>query len=177
MVQVIAIEGAGSMFRTVITYGVIAGLVVITINTLSMELGHGHVWLGFLVMFIAFSTIFVAVNQYREQTLGGVISFGTALLIGLGISGTASVVYVVVWEAYLALTDYGFVEAYVNSMMEAKRAAGASTAELAEALADAERVRAQYADPLFRVPVTFLEIFPVGLLISFITAGIQRSRG
>ena len=38
-------------------------------------------------------------------------------------------------------------------------------------------MKIQYADPLFRLPITFLEIFPVGLLISLISAAILRNPG
>ena len=38
-----------------------------------------------------------------------------------------------------------------------------------------EKFKQQYANPLFRVPATFLEIFPVGLLISLISAAVLRN--
>ena len=119
------------MKKLILVYGVISGLVIIVINTLSIELGIAHVWLGFLVMFIAFSSIFFAVKQYRDEALGGVIRFGTGFLLGLGITLIASLVYVLVWELYLALTDYAFIEVYISSIVESRQAAGASQAELA----------------------------------------------
>ena len=33
----------------------------------------------------------------------------------------------------------------------------------------------QYADPLFRLPMTFIEIFPVGVVISLIAAALLRN--
>jgi hypothetical protein len=162
------------MKRIVLTYGTISGLVIIVTNTVNLEFGRGQAWLGFLVMFIAFSSIYVAVRQYREQALGGVIRFTTALMVGLGISAIAGIVYVALWEAYLALTDYGFIEAYANAVIEAKMSGGASTEEMAKAVEEAEKFRTLYANPLFRLPMSFVEIFPVGLLVSLITAGIQR---
>jgi hypothetical protein len=33
----------------------------------------------------------------------------------------------------------------------------------------------QYADPLYRLPVTFIEIFPVGVLVSLISAAVLRN--
>jgi hypothetical protein len=33
----------------------------------------------------------------------------------------------------------------------------------------------QYANPLYRLPVTFIEIFPVGVLVSLITAIVLRN--
>ena len=162
------------MKKPMIVYGSIAGLVIIVVNTLSIELGVGQEWLGFLVMFIAFSSIFFAVKQYRDEILGGVIRFGTGFWLGLGITAVASFVYVLVWEAYLALTDYAFIDAYIQSIIDVRRASGASEADLAAAIAETETIRTQYANPLFRLPMTFVEVFPVGLLISLISAFTLR---
>ncbi len=162
------------MKKLILVYGAISGLVIIVINTLSIELGIGHEWLGFLVMFIAFSSIFVAVKQYRDDTLGGVIRFGTGFLLGLGITAVASLAYVFVWELYLASTDYAFIEGYIASIIESRQSAGASDAELAATIADMETIRQQYANPLLRLPMTFVEVFPIGVLISLISAVILR---
>ncbi len=162
------------MKKLVLVYGVISGLVIIVINTLSLELGIEQEWLGFLVMFIAFSSIFVAVKQYRDETLGGVIRFGTGFLVGLGITVVASLVYVLVWELYLALTDYAFIVAYIQSVLESRQTGGASQAELAATIAETETIRQQYTNPLFRLPMTFVEVFPVGVLISLVSAFILK---
>lgn len=158
------------MSRIILTYGMIAGVVIIVVNTINMELGHGQVWLGFLVMFIAFSAIFFAIRQYRDQELGGVITFWNALLVGFGIASIAAIIYVAGWELYLAATDYGFIETYANAMIEARRAAGANDAEIARTVAASEEFRQQYTNPLIRLPMTLLEILPVGLLVSLVSA-------
>ncbi len=163
------------MKRLIFLYGPVAGFIIIVINTISLEYGRGQAWLGFLVMFIAFSMIFVAIRQYREDTLGGVISFRTAFQIGLGISVVAGIVYVAIWELYLAINDYRFIETYSSAMVEAKRLDGASDAELTKATADAMQFREQYSNPMFRVPMTFLEVFPPGLLVSLAGAAFLRN--
>ena len=162
------------MKKLVLVYGTISGLVIIVINTLSLELGIVQAWLGFLIMFIAFSSIFVAVKQYRDETLGGVIRFGTGFLVGLGITVVASLVYVLVWELYLALTDYAFIDGYIDSIVEIRQTGGASQAEMAATIAEMETMRQQYTNPLFRLPMTFVEIFPVGVLISLVSAFILK---
>ena len=35
--------------------------------------------------------------------------------------------------------------------------------------------KVQYADPMFRLPMTFVEIFPVGVLVSLVSAGLLRN--
>ena len=167
------------MPRIILTYGLISGLVIITgiIGTIVLagDEPHGNVWLGYLIMLLALSSILVGVKQHRDQALGGVIRFRTALGVGLGIAVIAAIAYIVVWEAYLALTDYGFMDQYIAHTLEAKRAAGVTGAAYQQALAEAETMRRQYANPLFRVPITFAEIFPVGLLIALVSAALLRN--
>jgi len=106
---------------------------------------------------------------------GGVIGFGKAFLIGLGIAAVAGLAYALVWEAYLALTHYGFTQAYINETLAAKRAAGVSGAQYQKAVAEMETFRTQYSSPLFRIPMTFIEIFPVGLLVALVSAALLRN--
>lgn len=142
------------------------------VGILSILLGIASAWLGFLVVFIAFSAIFIAIKQYRDETLGGVIRFGTAFLIGAGITLVASVVYVAVWEIYLVATDYAFVDEYVQMMIESSEG---SAAEVRDAMrADAESIRQDYMNPFFRIPITFVEIFPVGIIVSLVSAYLLK---
>jgi polyferredoxin len=168
------------MTRIILTYGLISGLVVIlgilgTIVASGGDAPHSSVWLGYLIMLVALSSILVGVKQHRDRTLGGVIRFRTALAIGLGIAVVASLAYVAVWEVYLAATHYSFMDQYAAAMLSAKRAAGVTGAAYAKAVADAETMRRQYANPLYRLPETFLEIFPVGLLIALASAALLRN--
>ena len=167
------------MIRTILTYGLISGLVIIVgiIGTILAPSGvrHASEWLGYLIMLAALSSILVGVKQHRDQALGGVIKFHTALLVGLGIATVASLVYVAVWEAYLAMTHYAFMGQYIDATLAAKRAAGVTGPAYAKVVAEMEAMRRQYANPLFRLPMTFAEIFPVGLLIALVSAALLRN--
>lgn len=166
------------MTRIIFTYGLISGLVVIAgiIGTIVLAGGaHATTWLGYLIMLVALSSILVGVKQHRDQALGGVIRFRTALLLGLGIAAVASVAYVAVWEVYLVVTHYSFMDGYIAQTLDAKRAAGVTGADYAKVVAEMETMRRQYANPLFRLPMTFVEIFPVGLLIAVVSAALLRN--
>lgn len=163
------------MKNSIIIFGTISGLVVITSTILGVQYGRGSVWLGFLVMFIALSTIYVAIKQHRDSVLGGVISFKTGLLMGIGISAMAAVVYTAVWEVYLYVTDYAFTETMANSIIEAGRLPNASDADLRASIEQAESFRQQYGNALVRIPMTFLEIFPVGIIVSLFSAWLLRN--
>ena len=166
------------MKRIIFIYGFIAGLVVICSMLLGLALSSGEApgrAGSYLIMLIALSMIFVGIKRYRDQDLGGVIRFGTATLLGLGIAAVAGVVYVVVWEIYLAMTDYAFIDQYAQGVIAGKEAAGVSGPELEAAVESMENMQRQYSNPLFRLPMTFLEIFPVGLLITLVSAAILRN--
>ena len=169
------------MRKTITTYGLIAGAVIAISVALSLALGSGDEspaaleWLGYAVMIIAFSVIFVAIKAYRDKELGGVIRFGTAFGVGIGVTLVASLIYVAAWEVNLYVTDYAFIEQYTQSLIETEEEAGASEAELAELTAEIEVLKERYANPLFRLPMTLLEIFPVGLLITLTSAAVLRN--
>jgi hypothetical protein len=166
------------MTRIILTYGLISGLVIILgiLGTTVTVGDHGgaSLWLGYLIMLVALSSILVGVRQHRDQALGGVIKFWPALMVGLGIALVASLAYVAIWEAYLAATHYTYMDKYVAAMLRAKQAAGVTGAAYAKAVAAGEAMRRDYANPLYRLPETFLEIFPVGLLIALVSAALLR---
>ncbi len=169
------------MKKIIVVYGLITGSIIIGVMILMQNLTSGadsaafSEWFGYLVMIIALSAIFVAIKRYRDQELGGVIKFGTAFLLGLGISIVASTVYVIVWEVNLSVTDYAFVNDYAENVIADKEAAGATDAELLTLAADMEKFKSDYKKPLFRVPMTFLEIFPVALLVTLLSAAVLRN--
>ena len=163
------------MTKLILTWGIPAGLFIILAMIAGMELGSSQEWLGYLIMFIVFSTIYVAIRKYRDQDLGGVISFTKALLIGLGISSVAGVVYVAVWEFYSSLDGHQFIDNYVTSMTAKIQASGKSPDEIAQSIADLNAMAENYRNPLYRLPMTFLEVFPPGVLVSLGSALALRN--
>lgn len=170
------------MFRIVLRYGVLAGLIVTVPMFTSIVALHGRIsltWgmiIGYTAMLIAFSLVFIAVKRHRDIDLGGVIGFWPALVLGLGISVVASILYVLGWEAVLATTHTDFIGQYVTAVIEQKKASGVSGEALAKFAAEMEAMKADYANPLYRLPMTFIEIFPIGVLVSLIAAALLRKR-
>ncbi len=170
------------MFRIILRYGVLAGLIVGVPMFSSIVLLHGRIslnWsmiIGYTTMLIAFSLVFIAVKRHRDTDLGGVIRFWPAFGLGLGISVVASIVYVVAWEGVLATTHMDFIGQYAAAVIEQKRASGVSGEALAKFTAEMEAMKVSYANPLFRLPMTFIEIFPIGALVSLVAAALLRNR-
>lgn len=168
------------MLRSILIFGIAAGLIVAVPMFLMLALAepggaHSSPLAGYLMMMLALSLIFVGVKRHRDRALGGVIKFLPALLLGLGISVVAGLIYVIGWEITLAATDNNFMENYTAAMIEAERAKGASPAAIERLTTEMEAFKVQYANPLFRLPMTFIEIFPVGVLISVISAALLRN--
>jgi hypothetical protein len=64
----------------------------------------------------------------------------------------------------LAVTQMDFAGDYAKVLIAQQHAKGVS----GEALA-------QFANPLYRVPMSLAEILPVGLLVSLVSAGLLRN--
>jgi Protein of unknown function (DUF4199) len=169
------------MLQKIGVYGIIAGVIVgvpmfamVALMKGPPPAPWGHV-IGYLTMLIALSAVFVAIKRHRDLALGGVIRFLPAFGLGLGISLVASLIYVVAWEATLYFTKLDFATEYTKMVLDEQKAAGASPEVLKAKAAELEGLMAQYANPLFRLPMTFVEIFPVGLLVSLVSAGLLRN--
>lgn len=171
------------MKRIILIYGAGAGLAVILSIILGLLLSGGGEMpraqkvVGYLIMLIALSLIFVGIRRYRDHHLGGAIGFGTALLVGIGIAAAAAAVYVAVWEIYLAMTDYTFIETYTRGVIVSEQAKGATPSDLRDTTEKMEILKSRYGNPLFRLRMTFMEIFPVGLLIALLSStALRRGR-
>jgi hypothetical protein len=175
-----AIRGVKIM-KYAIVYGLLSGLVVAGVIVAGLAVGghdsgvFGTLWFGYLVMLVALTFIFVGVKRYRDVERGGVIRFLPAFFMGLAIAVCAGITYACVWEIYLASTGYRFMDEYIAAIIRHRQAEGASAADLARVAAEMEPMRTSYANPLFRFPMTFLEIFPVGLIVALISAALLRN--
>jgi Protein of unknown function (DUF4199) len=166
----------------ILRYGLVAGLIVavpmlyLMLTATSPESGpHSSALYGYLTMIVALTAVFLGIKHYRDHVLGGVIRFGRALAVGLGISAVASTVYVIGWELALAWTGADVAQFYGNMMIEAARSADASAPDLQKAIKEAASFVRMYRNPLYRMPMTFIEMFPVGVLISLISAALLRN--
>jgi len=169
------------MLRKILIYGVIAGLIVgtaLSVTVIAMQdqapSGYGML-IGYLIMLVGLSLVFVAIKRHRDVELGGVIRFWPAFGLGLGVSFVASLCYVLAWEAAQAMTNLEFASTYASAVIERQKAQGVSGEALAKLVAEMERFKINYANPAYRLPMTFTEIFPVGVIVSLISAALLRN--
>lgn len=170
------------MKKTVLIYGVIAGVINLIVSylifvVLGDAFSHSqNEVMGYLVMIVSLSIIFVAIKQHRDNTLGGIIKFKTAFLLGLYISLIAGTIYVANWEIYMQTSGSDdFIEQYQSSMISNMRADGASEAEIQEQIEKNEYYQEMYSNTFFRILITYSEILPVGLIISLLSAFLLKN--
>jgi len=165
--------------RYALVYGGIAGAIVIGVLVAGLAFDlHSHAtseWFGYLVMLVALSLIFVGVKRYRDVECGGVIRFGRAFGLGLGIAAVAALVYVIVWEIYLAASGVDFIAQYSATIVERMRAEGATPGDIQAKTIEMRQMGELYRNPLLRIPITFVEVFPVGLIVALVSAALLRN--
>lgn len=171
------------MRKIVLTFGLLASAILASMMSISVPLhlegkistGNAEI-LGYSAMVLSFLMVFVGIRAYREKIGGGTITFGRAFKVGILITLVTAVVYVVTWEIiyYNFLPD--FAEKYAAMSLAEMRADGASATELAEAAKKMDTFQKLYANPFINIGMTFMEVFPVGLLVTLISAAILRRK-
>jgi hypothetical protein len=171
------------MKKTVLRYGlgsaaILGGLSAILLTlTASGRLDFDDSELfGYSTMVLAFLLVFFGIRSYRDEVGGGVIGFGKALQVGLLISLIACAAYVVAWQIIFWGFFPDFLDRYqVHAVAEAQ-AAGKSAPAIAEMRTDMAKFAELYKNPLFNVAITFLEVFPIGLIVALVSAAILRRK-
>lgn len=169
------------MKKTVLTFGLISGavssalmlLTAVLLDRIGFDKG---VIVGYTGIVLSFLLVFFGVRSYRENVGGGQITFGRALSVGLLITLISSLCYVITWEIVYFKLWPGFAEEYTNYVVEQIRASGASQQVIDAKLQEMKSMKALYDNPLFNAAVTFVEPFPIGLIVSLASASILRRR-
>ncbi len=173
------------MKKNIIIYGLIAGIVVsilmlFTTNYISHCKGNvdygTSMLIGYASMLIAFSLIFVGIRNYRDKYNEGVISFGKAFKIGIMIVLIASTIYVVAWliDYFFFIPD--FLEKYSAHTIDELKASGASQIEIDKQTNEMADFGRMYQNPFFNAMMTYVEILPVGLIVTLISSLILKRK-
>ncbi len=168
------------MKRIVLTYGIIAGVIVCAMMWLTLGSGKhdfdNGMWIGYTTMVIALSTIFFAVKTYRDKQMGGAITFGKAFLLGLCITLIASTMYAASWMVLSATSENDVMEQYYEHEKQKLESSEFSTQEVEAKLQEMRDFQELYKNPAVKLGFTYMEILPVGLLISLLCAALLKRR-
>ncbi len=173
------------MKKNILVYGLIAGLLVSTFMLISMNYisycggdvnYNTSMLIGYSSMLVAFSLVFVGVRNYRDKFNGGAITFGRAFGTGLLMVLIASTMYVLAWgiDYFFFMPD--FMDHYTKGMIDSLKESGATQAEIDAKAVEMQKMVDQYKQPLFFIGYTYMEILPIGILVSIISALILKRK-
>ena len=169
------------MKKIVLTFGLISGgisaLMMFAILPLVNRLSYESLTvLGYTVFVASFLMVFFGIRSYRDNVGGGTITFGKAFTVGILITLLSCVIYVISWDFIHRQFLPTFMEDYLNHMVEKMRADGATQAELNRQLQENEQFKEWYKNPFIRYAMTLMEAFPVGLLMTLISASSLKRK-
>jgi len=169
------------MKKTVLTFGLIGGAIMAAMMFATLpfldKIGFdkGEI-LGYTTMILAFLLVFFGIRSYRENVGGGRITFGRAFTVGILITVVACACYVVAWEIIYFKFMPDFVDKYASYTVEKVRASGASQQVIDAQLEQMKSFKAMYDNPFINAAITFVEPFPIGLIVTLISAAILKKK-
>jgi len=169
------------MRKTVLTFGVISGLISALMMLATVPFMHKissdkGLIVGYTTIVLAGLLVFFGIRSYRDNASGGRLTFARGLAVGILISLLSNCFYVATWEvvSYKFMPD--FAEKYAGQMVEHAKSSGASQQKIDETARQAADFVRNYHNPLYKISMTFLEPFPVFLVITLVSAAILRKK-
>lgn len=125
---------------------------------------------GFAGMLLAFIFVVLGIKQQRDAN-NGFISLGKAFLTGFWITLIISTIYVLVWLVILYNFFPNFAEHYTDMAIEK-----ASPDEIAKVTEEMNSFKEMYKSPIMVILLTYMEILPLGIVFSLISALILKKK-
>lgn len=170
------------MKKNILRYGLMSGVCVATFMSFSIAYCYsknsfeGSMLLGYTAMLLSLSLIFVGVKNYRDEHNGGIISFKSAFLMALYMALIASTLYVIGWMIAYYNFFPDFMEKLEAYQLSPAKVSQMTPNELAGIREQIKTFKGWYATPIGVAGATYMEILPVGLIVSLITALILKRR-
>ena len=169
------------MKKTVLTFGLISGAIMVAMMFATLpfmdKIGFDKgAIIGYTTMILAFMLVFFGIRSYRENVNDGHITFGRAFGVGILITLVACVCYVIAWQILYFNFMPDFLDKYSSYVIEKARAAGDSQQVIDAKLQEMKDFKTMYNNPLINAALTFIEPFPVGLIVTVVSAAILRKK-
>ena len=115
-------------------------------------------------------------RAYRDSQPGRPLTFAAAFNVGLLITLISCVFYVATWLVMYYQFMPDFADKYAARIVEGLRAKGAPQTQIDEAIKQGVQLKALLANPFMNAAMTFTEPFPVGLLVTLVSAATLRRK-
>jgi hypothetical protein len=169
------------MKKTVLTFGLISGSIMVAMMFATLpfmdKIGFDRgAIIGYTTMILAFMLVFFGIRSYRENVNEGHITFGRAFAVGILITLVACVCYVIAWQIIYFNFMPHFLDKYSAYLIEKARTAGATQQTIDAQVQEMKSFKEMYNNPFINAAFTFIEPFPVGLIVTLISAAILRKK-
>lgn len=164
------------MNNIVLKNGIFGSLIVsvlllsVTFNMKANPEKEVSMFFGFAGMLLAFIFVVLGIKQQRDAN-NGFISLGKAFLTGFWITLIISTIYVLVWLVILYNFFPNFAEHYTDMAI-----AKASPDEVAKVTEEMNSFKEMYKSPIMVILLTYMEILPLGIVFSLISALILKKK-
>ena len=169
------------MKKIVLTFGLISGavsslLMIATVHFADKIGFDKSEFLGYTIIVLSFLLVFFGIRAYRDNVGNGQITFARAFAVGICITLISSLCYVATWEVLYYNFFPDFMDKYAAYTVDKLKASGASSAAILAQVQQMKKYKEMYDNPLLNAAMTFVEPFPVGLVITLISAAILRRK-
>jgi len=169
------------MKRTILVFGFISGAIsavmmsasVLFADKIGFDKGE---YLGYTVIVLSLLLVYFGIRSYRDNIGDGHITFAKAFAVGISITLISCVCYVVTWEVLYFHFLPGFMDKYSAYMVQKLQASGASDATIQAQVQQLKKYKEMYDNPLLNAAITFIEPFPIGLVMTLISAAALRRK-
>jgi hypothetical protein len=169
------------MKKIVVTFGLISGVMIAVLmggNLLvANRIGSSHsLILGYTTMVASFLLVYFGIRSYRDNILGGQISFIRAFSCGLLITLITCASYVAMWEVLYFNFMPHFMDGYFAAQIHKMQSSGLDSATIAARVAAIKRSQQLYQNPVVNMAYTLMEPLPVGVVITLISSIVLRRK-
>jgi Protein of unknown function (DUF4199) len=169
------------MKKPIITFGLISGaissLLMVATVPFADRIGFDKsAYIGYTAIVLSFLLVFFGIRSYRDNVAHGQITFAKAFAVGISITLISCICYVLTWEVIYFNFMPDFMDKYAAHAVLKLQASGASAAAVQARLEELKKYKEMYANPFFNAAMTFIEPFPIGLVVTLVSAGILRKK-
>jgi hypothetical protein len=169
------------MKKTILTFGLISGaissLMMVATTPFADRIGFDKAEVvGYTTIVLSFLLVFFGIRSYRDNVGSGQITFTKGFAVGISITLISCICYVPTWELLYFHFLPGFMDKYGAHMIEKLKASGAGPDAIQAQLQQVKKYQEMYDNPLLNAAMTFIEPFPIGLVITLISAAVLRRK-
>lgn len=178
------------MQKTIVRYGLISGAISSSLMIITSLVGKAIIekngnltqffdyglYLGFTCIILSLTLVFVGIKSFRDNQNGGKITFAKAFQIGILVTVISCVFYALTWLVCFYNLFPTFMEDYGAYHLQQLKESGASATLIAQQTTEMQQAAKDYQNPFYNFAITFMEPFPVGLLMTVVSAFVLKKK-